>query len=676
MNQRIMENVKPLSVRKQISFMLVACVALFSTIVVVGNGRPSEVVAQTTPATEAAVILDWSTSNSGTGANATNAIYTIQYDAINCDDVIGGTAHKQILSTAQDAVLGTNSSDTTILPTHLNLNLTQVGGFAAEPCVYDLKVTSNLPCTFTVDLNSNAGTSIATSAPVLSNTVISPTTATVRIGGKITSSDTFFTTRVSALGDASAGNLVYYNSSNAQVDVSLTQNTVALVIDTITCNIPAVGQGFTLGNAEPAGSAGLIANVAPRGGCVPRIGGNSGEIGINSGTQATSKSIIVDATCTYNFSVSQATTSSIGAIRSQCTVLAVIYEREGTSTTLTTRIIRNSDDPVILQISQSTFRVFLATSPTLNIVHMTLLLSDVCPRTKTVKVQYEVVDLTDPALRISGVGVRIAAAAGSSAACTAIPSTVSLTAATTATVDNSVSVTLVERPVLGRTCSYTFSYPVSAGALTLAAEPGNNFKAGTGISTTIARPSSGAITHTDAALDGSVTYNVRLLTANTPVSVIYEARKLPITISTYFPEDSEFTTAEQVTYSIMLTGKCARYSELVARALGGEGTFRTVQAYQGKTLVYGPSLRDLVSPTSQAGDSLVDVTPIVVENGVSFPCQVLVSEVGTPTGCTILGDPVRIVTFAEGLAGFDFNFEHACAGRSGTPASGTRSITG
>lgn len=668
MNQATIKNIKPLSIKRQVTFGILALVVLSATILETAT-QERLASAQTTPATTAAVILDWSVTGSGL------PVYTIQYDSINCDAVVGGTSYRRVVSSAPDAVLGTDGSDTTILPTHLNLTPALTDGDNAEQCSYTLKVTANLPCAFTVRMGSSGGTSIGSSLPALTSSSSSPTTATVSISGRAAADDNFFATKVTALGGAAAGNLEYYDSSAVARNVTLANNSVALIINTTSCNSPALVSGFTLTNAEPEGSATLVASVTPRSECRPIT--DLGDISISPGTAATQRRLILDESCTYSFGVSQDASSSVSAVRAQCEVLGVIYERD-TNNNLTVLIRRSSDNDLSLRLAPgTTLRVARTSQTNKYIVHVTLLLSNTCPRTKTIKVQYEVTDASTLALRNSAIQVRITRAANANASCIAIPSTVTLTAASverTAT-DNSKEVVLVERPVLGRTCSYVFSYPRTSGALTLAAEPGNNFRAGAGTSTTIARPLANAITNSDSALDGQYSSSVTVLSETVPLSFIYEARKIPINVSTTFPSDINFTTDEIVSYRISLIDECARYSAIVARALGGEGTFRTIQAYPGDTLVFSPALQELVSSTSQAGSSLVELNPVVVINGRNVSCKVQVAEVGTPEGCEVIGVNPKVAEFGEGLREFSFNFNHVCSGRT-TLTTSVRGITG
>lgn len=659
--------------RTGISFLAAVMVM---TVVFAINNVASPVSAQTN-ASSAAVKLNWTTGAAQTAANA--AIYTIHYNAITCsDDILGGTLHKTAIAT-EDAVLGLTNSGTTILPTHINLSPSLATGANADACLYDLVVTSNLHCSFAVRFGNVAiGTFTKTS-----DTATTPTKVTVRIGGKATTSTTFFGTRETDLNNAAVGNLVWFNTSGVATDVAIVDRAVAASATATACNVPALASGFSLQNAEPVGSADLSLSVLSRSNC--NADTSAGDFGagvaeIDAGTEDDLSRVILDGNCTYNLSIPQGSAPQGALLKGQCTVAAAIYERPNTgASTVTIRIHRSTNNNLALSVDSNLRVVRTDGGGTNRIVHISLFVTSQCPQTTSLRLQYEITDGTLTDLGTVPVEARVLPATGSHAQCVASPQVVTLEGATSDrnSVDNSVEVSVVTRPVAGRTCSYVVTYPRVAGSLSLAAEPGNNFKTGTGAATRIAEPATGAVkTAQNEAFDGVITRSATVLPRLSPISFIYEARQLPISVTSIFPSDVTFTTNETVSYRITLTGVCARYSAIVARALGGEGTFRVVQAFPGTSLVFDPSLRELVSSTSQAAESLVEVNPVVVVEGTVLPCTVQVTEVSTPSGCTVVGGNIKTTTFSEGLSTFTFSFEHTCSRAANAAPTNSRGLTG
>ncbi len=665
-----------INVKKKSTISIVASVAILSAVFILipSNTAVAQTPNTTTPATTAAVRLNWSTGS--TQNNTTNpAVYTVQYESRNCINnvLIGGTLHGAAIS-GEDAVLGANNQGHTILTTHANLNPSSTDGRGAEDCIYIITVTASMNCSFTVTAGTTA-VGAATQASAGNN----PTQLTFTLRGKISTDANFFQTKVADLNNAAAGTLQYVHANGTSGDVTISNNAVSMSAQASSCIAPSSVSGITIANAEPLGSSEISLSINPNNRCQPQ---NSNQLTQNlpAGTPNRLIRVLVDASCTYTMTVQSTTTGATTSFRARCTAVAVLYERNGNA--LNVSVIRSSDNPTALRINGNQVIRAAAVSGAY-IAQVTLMLSGQCPRTRTVKVQYEVTDSTNSTARNTPLNVQITRASTADSSCIAVPNTINLRAATVDrdNIDNSVEVTLTERPVLGRTCAYVFKYPRVSGALSLAAEPGHNFKTGTGTNTRIVRPLTGAITgRTGDPLDGEQTFIVTTFLSNTSVSFVYESRRLPITVRTTFPSDATFTTNDVVTYRIALVGKCARYPEIISNALGAQGVFRQVQVFPGTTLVYDPSLQSLTSSTSQAGPSLIEVTPIVVENGQTFPCEIQVSETGTPSHCTVQGNTgtggTQKITFAEGLTSFDFRFDHDCSGKTTSTRVPSRGLTG
>ncbi len=641
---------------------ILGLVSLLSVVFI--TAAPHSATAQAITET-AAVKINWSTGSAQTVSNP--AIFTIDYESNNCDAPIGGTLHRAAFGTAstEDAVLGTDNEDFTLLTTHFNQDTSSASGANADTCDYTLRVTASLHCTFTVTIG---GTQVISVAKTTQGNL--PSQGTARIRGMASSDTSLFTPAVDDLGGASDGILEFVNSSGAAVGITDTNGVLAATAVATDCNSPTRASGFTVINAESFGSLDLSLNLMPLSNCQPD--GPAGEVSIPAGSPQRFVAVRPDTTCTYTLAVSHATERDVNefnAVRSLCGVVGILYETNsgGDLQTAPLAVLRDSDSD--LRISVTSVGGFVSRESTgRNIAQITLFISASCPQTSTVNFRYELLDSTPSGLRDTNIRATIVKASTSDDSCVASPRTVTIPGATVEKINSieEVAVQIITRPRLGRTCEYVITYPLVVGPLTLAAEPGNNFRSGAGTATTIARPTTNAIPTADGNLDGRITESSIILRNSASVNFIYESRRIPIKVSANFPDDAVFTTNDIVDYRITVTGACGEFSEIVAQALGGQGSFRSIRAYPGTTLVWDPSLRDLISSTSQVSTSLYEIEPVVIIDNQPVSCTVQVEEVNTPVGCTIIGQSRRDVTFSEGLPAFSFDFDHSCTG-SGTP---------
>ncbi len=662
---------------KQYLLTFLGVVSLLSVIFI--TSTPDSATAQTITET-AATRIEWATGSAQTTAHP--AIYTIDYESNNCDSPLGGTLHNAALGTSSidDAVLGTENDDFTIITTHFNQDIRSSNGANADLCEYVLRVTASLNCSFTVLMGG------ATVITVNKETVRLPSQGTVRIRGKASTSTTFFTQPVSDLKDASQGDLEWVDSTGTVRDVSATNGVITATAQASSCDAPIRSAGFAVYNAEPFGSLELSVNIKPQSSCSPDR--DSGEIILPAGNPSRGDRITLDETCTYKMSVGHSTTQSVDSstsVKSLCSVVGVLYEVDSGGTLVlssTISILRDFDNDLSLTIDQVGLFVSGGNSSN-DIAQITLFVSASCPQTSSVIFQYELLDVTDRSLNNANITVSITRSSSSHSSCVASPNRFVILEASEESINSfeTVDVNIITRPRTGRTCDYVITYPVAEGALTLAAEPGNNFKTGSGTTVRIARPTTGAVPAGDGNLDGVITESSIILRNTGRVSFFYESRKLPIRVSATFPEDVIFTTQDIVDYRITVIGACGEFSEIVANALGGQGTFRSVRAYPGTTLIYDPSLEEFISSSSLVQGTLYRIEPVVIIDGRTIPCTIQVQEANTPPGCVVLGGARQEITFAEGLTEFNFEFIHTCAGvnpdNTGGGDGGTgRGITG
>ncbi len=700
---------------KKITLGVLALASLISVLFITSSPSSSPAQAQTTAVAQRASVLIAFIDITDDSATSIPPIFTIEWVGDRCDSKpLGGTVHR-IAGTTGNVALGVASQGSEHIETHFNTDQTSQSSNGAQICEYTLTVTASLLCTFVLTDTDAAMTAAG------SNTLISvdkddfsvnePSQGSTKIRGKSfgnTPDDDFFTpsndASLTPLPEVPASGILEADTSAAgdsYVDIvaagaTSVFNTFALAATE--CDAPQATRGFSITNAEPEGSLELSVNLETQNEtCTPS--GDIGELTVFAGRPERPRDVALDSTCPVEATLGHASAQTINlqtnALRAQCGVSAALYVvDESNAFTLGSEYVIVTDAESMRDALDFGFRsgTGFVEYDEQTISRITLFVTTSCPQIASFEVAYDIKTGTDQLVGQTPVQVTVVPTEGSAEGCTASPAVATVAAASnfdtttvasagdTATLTaidtdltQTVRINIVSLPRTGRACSYVISFPRKAGALSLLAEPGYTRDA---LDTTGSEFRAAA----DGLFDGSITRNsLNLGNLSAPLTFVYETRELDISVTMIFPDDVIFTTQDQVRYRISVTGFCARYIPIIARALGNSGTFRSVQAYGGITQVFNRDLQEIESDDSQAGPLLYSVPPVIIidqdTNPRTVPCSVQVEELLTPAGCSILGDNPRELTFGEGeLDAFDFTFEHTCAGLP-TIDSG-RGITG
>ena len=463
--------------------------------------------------------------------------------------------------------------------------------------------------------------------------------------------------------------------------------TVLIVMLPTDCDPPENTSNFRLLNAEPTGSLNLAVNIATRGDCTPSSGALTGEneaeiVAPGAGNPLESDNVILTSTCTYNLKPGIASNPgsffAANGLKTQCIVAALIYEVDpATPATFSARVLSGSRETgQNLIVTDSGFVRRSATGD--NIVQMHLFVQSDCPR--VVQVSFEYRTTSSAVDQSQDIQVSFTPTANSPAGCVGLP--ITLESASTNSNDNSVNANLVLRPRGGRTCGYTAQYPLGAGSIQLASEQGADDTDGDGVldivdTDTSARRDTRTASN-DNRFDGKYTLPALSASGNDAVVFFYQSRRLPISVTSVFPNDTVFTTRDTVDYRISVIRECSRLRGINARVYGASGTFRSIQAYPGETLVFDPSLRNIRAEGTVTINELFEIEPLITVDNITNEtagCTVQVTETSAPSGCTTVGGSVKTITFSEGLDEFAFRFEHDC-GTSASTSEGPSSARG
>ncbi len=705
---------------KKITLGVLALASLISVLFITSSPNSSPAQAQTNPTSAAAAVLFTQASAGRDAESATPTIFTVDFNSTNCIAPLGGSVHGVVDSTNYQT-FGPTNTGAVIFTTHGNVDPSSASSNNVDACSYAVTVTSSLNCTFTVsDAAATPNVFLTVTKNATNPNVASAGDFSLR-GKAFAAEDADFFTAATAgpllnLDPIPApGILEAVTSAGAATDLVTAAQAILTVPQIIVltpsdCDAPQPTSGFSLTSAEPAGSLELALTIATQNpSCSPS--GDSGEQVVQPGSPANVEPVALDRTCPVTIGVSHASVQSIdlntNALKSQCGVSALAYITDGDDfpSSGTTNVLFTD-----VQTMQETIDLGIRSGtgyPTYRdqtISRITLFITTDCPTVGRFDLAYDVLNGTNSTVADSEVQVTITAAPGSSAACVATPGVATIPGASnfdyiTRTPAGSdpatdpavnpnppkeviqagreTTVNIVVRPRAGRTCNYVISYPESSSALSLKAEDGyirDDTTTSAGDNPRIGDTGYEYQPAVDGRLDGNITRSALVLQRGVTITFLYETRTLPISVEMNFPDDVVFTTEDQVRYRISIVGACARFTPIIARALGATGTFRSVQAYSGSTLVFDRSLGDIESENSQAGTLLFDVEPVVSIGNNTFPCEVEVEELLTPNGCTVIGSNPQRLQFAENLNAFEFTFAHTC---SGLPTSGGgRGITG
>ena len=229
-------------------------------------------------------------------------------------------------------------------------------------------------------------------------------------------------------------------------------------------------------------------------------------------------------------------------------------------------------------------------------------------------------------------------------------------------------VALTRRSRSSRPCSYIVEFPLGVGSIQLVAEEGAADTNGDG-TVDVVNQSGSRLRDTrtatnDNRFDGRYTLPPLLAANNDAITFYYGVRRLPVTVVARFPTDKVFTTDDTVDFRISVVGPCARFTDTFnSRFFGASGTFRSIQAFPGETLVFGQRLTNIRDFRAGSLNEIFEVEPLIVTNdftGETAACTVQVSEASVPPGCSVDGGPTKEVTFFEGLTEYAFIFNHTC----------------
>lgn len=141
------------------------------------------------------------------------------------------------------------------------------------------------------------------------------------------------------------------------------------------------------------------------------------------------------------------------------------------------------------------------------------------------------------------------------------------------------------------------------------------------------------------------------------VVAAYTAITVKIKVTTVFPSDEIFTTADRVDYTIGINAPCGGYLNLLPSGFGSQGDSASSQVFPGTTLVYGEDLRPLTVGVTDSRTYRVDA---YADARGSRVCSVTVSERNGPDRCSVVGGESQTMSYSAGATELAFEFNHTC----------------
>ena len=141
------------------------------------------------------------------------------------------------------------------------------------------------------------------------------------------------------------------------------------------------------------------------------------------------------------------------------------------------------------------------------------------------------------------------------------------------------------------------------------------------------------------------------------VVAAYTAITVKIKVTTVFPSDEVFTTADRVDYTIGINAPCGGYLNLLPSGFGSQGDSASSQVFPGATLVYGEDLRPLTVGVTDTRTYRVDA---YADARGSRVCSVTVSERNGPDRCSVVGGESQTQSYSAGATELAFEFNHTC----------------
>ena len=141
------------------------------------------------------------------------------------------------------------------------------------------------------------------------------------------------------------------------------------------------------------------------------------------------------------------------------------------------------------------------------------------------------------------------------------------------------------------------------------------------------------------------------------VVAAYTAITVKIKVTTVFPSDEVFTTADRVDYTIGINAPCGGYLNLLPSGFGSQGDSASSQVFPGATLVYGEDLRPLTVGVTDTRTYRVDA---YADTRGSRVCSVTVSERNGPDRCSVVGGESQTMSYSAGATELAFEFNHTC----------------
>ena len=141
------------------------------------------------------------------------------------------------------------------------------------------------------------------------------------------------------------------------------------------------------------------------------------------------------------------------------------------------------------------------------------------------------------------------------------------------------------------------------------------------------------------------------------VVAVYTAITVKIKVTTVFPSDEIFTTADRVDYTIGINAPCGGYLNLLPSGFGSQGDSASSQVFPGTTLVYGEDLRPLTVGVTDSRTYRVDA---YADAQGSRVCSVTVSERNGPDRCSVVGGESQTMSYSAGATELAFEFNHTC----------------
>ena len=447
---------------------------------------------------------------------------------------------------------------------------------------------------------------------------------------------------------------------------------VNILFNASDCDTPVRASNFRLHNAEPSGSIDFAVAVSTQGRCTPSAGalaGNSeGDVfAPEAGNPEDFEVVLLDSTCNYNLRVRSS--NQIGFVsdayssRVSCAAGALIYELNSAGD-LNSRVLLSTSRNGLNIVSEFPTEFIRRSSTGPFIVQIHLFSARNCALTAQVLVEYRVIGSSVDTT--TDIRVNFVPTASSPNDCPTIP--VTLRDASTSTRDNAVRVALTRRPRGSRLCSYIVEFPLGVASIQLVAEEGAADTNGDGTVDVVNqggnRLRDTRTATTDNRFDGRYTLPALQSVNTETITFYYGVRRLPVTVVARFPTDRVFTTDDTVDFRVSVIGPCARFTDTFnSRFFGASGTFRSIQAFPGETLVFGQRLTNIRDLRAGSLNEIFEVEPLIVTNdftGETAACTVQVSEASIPPGCSVDGGPTKEVTFFEGLTEYAFTFNHTC----------------